>query len=108
MFLRQACGLEILASRAGSQPDAADSDPTLDELRDDVRWQRYLTSLNQKRYFGVSGGLALPGGVLRQRTGLISLTSAWRAYVEEKRFLFLAEQVIKVEESDPGLSGLVK
>ncbi|XP_043244983.1 protein ecdysoneless homolog isoform X2 [Amphibalanus amphitrite] len=50
--MKLACGLEILASRAGSQSHAAEADPTLDELRDDVRWQRYLSSLHQKRYFG--------------------------------------------------------
>lgn len=49
--MKLACGLEILASRSGPQSDTAAADPSLDELRDDVRWQRYLTSLRHKRYF---------------------------------------------------------
>ncbi|XP_037093565.1 protein ecdysoneless homolog [Pollicipes pollicipes] len=50
--MKLACGLEILASRSRPAEDLANVDPGLDELRDDVRWQRYVTSLQQKRYFG--------------------------------------------------------
>jgi len=50
-----ACGLEILACRgrpSSAGDDVTGLDPSLEQLRGDVRWQRYLVSLKDKHYFG--------------------------------------------------------